>query len=81
MNLYNEFSANEMKLMNNIGIIIEDRDYRQEELKKYEVDIEDFIMSHSSKNGDISKANTQYNNILNILIRNEEKLKYQESNK
>lgn len=81
MNLYNEFSANEMKLMNNIGIVIEDREYRQEELKRYEVDIEDFIMSHSSKNGDISKANTQYNNILNILIRNEEKLKYQESNK
>lgn len=45
----------EIKLLENIGINIEDKEYTNEELRRYENQIEDFIMNHSTKNGDISK--------------------------
>ena len=55
MNLLNKCTTNEIKLLKNIGINIEDKEYTNEELRRYENQIEDFIMSHSTKNGDISK--------------------------
>ena len=36
----------------------------KEELKKCEFEIEEFILSHSSKNGDIDKLHNEYNAIL-----------------
>lgn len=68
MNLIEKCTTNEIKLLNNIGIKIEDRDYTAEELRKYESTIEEFIMSHSTKNGDINRFINQYNGILNTLI-------------
>lgn len=69
MNLLNNCTTNEIKLLENIGINIEDKDYTKEELRKYEVYIEEYIMSHSSKNGDISRLSNQYNSILNTLMK------------
>ena len=69
MNLYKELNDNEQNMLKDIGINIENRNYSVEELRKYEVDVEDFIMSHSSKNGDIDKVKQQYNSILNILVK------------
>ena len=60
-----------MELLRNIGINIENREYNNEELKKYEISIEDFIMNHSCKNGDIDKYINKYSNILNRIIKNE----------
>lgn len=69
MNLLNKCTTKEIKLLENIGINVEDKEYTNEELRRYEYQIEDFIMSHSTKNGDISKLSNQYNSILNILVK------------
>ena len=69
MNLLNKCTTKEIKLLENIGLNVEDKDYTNEELRKYESQIEDFIMSHSTKNGDISKLSNQYNSILNTLVK------------
>jgi len=69
MNLLNKCTTNEIKLLENIGLNVEDKDYSREELRKYEVYIEEYIMSHSSKNGDISRLSNQYNRILNTLVK------------
>ena len=69
MNLLNKCTTKEIKLLENIGLNVEDKDYTNEELRKYESQIEDFIMSHSTKNGDISKLSNQYSSILNTLVK------------
>lgn len=69
MNLLNKYTTNEIKLLENIGINIENREYTNEELRRYENQIEDFIMSHSTKNGDISRLSNQYSSILNTLVK------------
>ncbi len=69
MNLLDKCTTNEIKLLGNIGINIEDREYTNEELRRYENQIEDFIMSHSTKNDDISKLSNQFSGILNTLVK------------
>ena len=68
MNLKKEFKKEEIELLQVAGVNVEDREYSKEELRKCEMDIEEFIMSHSSKNGDISKLSSQYHNILDTFI-------------
>ena len=68
MNLKKEFKNEEIELLQVAGINVEDREYSKEELRKCEMSIEQFIMSHSSKNGDISKLSNQYHNILDTFI-------------
>ena len=69
MNLMKQFSKEEIKLLSNAGINVEDIDYKKEELRKYELEIEEFIMSHSTKNRDIAKLSNQYSSILNTLVK------------
>ena len=59
----------EKELLKSIGINIEDREYNNEELRKCEMNIEEFIMSHSSKNGDIGKYVNKYGSILNKIVK------------
>lgn len=61
MNLLNECTKNEINLINQAGVKIENKDYTSEELKKCEREITEYIMSHSSKNGDISRLSNEYN--------------------
>lgn len=68
MNLIEKCTTNEIRLLSDIGIKIEDKDYTVEELRKYESIIEEFIMNHSTKNGDINKFINQYNSVLNTII-------------
>ncbi len=68
MNLKKQFKDKEIELLQVAGINVEDREYSKEELRKCEMNIEEFIMSHSSKNGDISKLSNQYHNILDTFI-------------
>lgn len=68
MNLLKECNENEIKLLQDIGIELEDKEYSNEELRRYEISIEEFIMSHSSKNDDIRKVSNQYNSVLNKIV-------------
>ncbi len=68
MNLKRELKKDEIELLQVAGINVEDREYSEEEIRKCERDIEEFIMSHSSKNGDISKLSNQYYNIIDTFI-------------
>ena len=68
MNLLKECNENEIKLLNDIGIVLEDKEYRDEELTRCEIRIEEFIMDHSSKNNDMNKAMNLYSSILNKIV-------------
>ena len=68
MNLKEKCTEKEQDLIRQAGVIIENKDYTKEELEKCQVVITDYIMSHSSKNGDIDKLNSQYNGILRKII-------------
>ena len=67
MNLIEKCSNDEIKLIERAGIMIENKEYSNEDLKQCETRIIDYIMSHSSKNGDISKLRHQYENIFSII--------------
>jgi len=69
MNFMKQFSNKEKELLNKAGIKVEDREYNTEELKKYELEIGEYIMSHSAKNGDIPKLHEQYSDILHTFAR------------
>ena len=69
MNLFKKLNDNEQCMLKDIGLNIENRDYSAEELGKYETSIEEFIMSHSSKNGDIEKVRQQYDSILKTIVK------------
>lgn len=64
MNLLNDCTSKEIELIRNAGVILENKDYTKEELDRCERQITDFIMNHSSKNGDIDRLNREYSNIL-----------------
>ena len=68
MNLLDRCTTKEIELLNDIGLKVENKEYTKEELRMYESEIEDFIMSHSTKNGDISRLVNRYNSILNTII-------------
>lgn len=63
MNLLNNCTEKEIELIEKAGFIVEDKNYTKEELEKCQYQITDYIMSHSSKNGDIDKLNKKYSNI------------------
>ena len=69
MNLLEKYTTKEINLLKDIGLNIEDREYSSEELRRCENYIEEYIMSQSSKNGDIPRLSNEYNGILNILIK------------
>ncbi len=68
MNLLKELSVKETELLKDIGINIEDRNYDKEERKKVALNVEEFIISHSTKNNDISILQDKYSNIIYKLI-------------
>lgn len=68
MNLFEKCTTKEKELLKDIGISLENKDYTSEELRSCEISIEEFIMSHSSKNGDIAKYANKYNSILNKIV-------------
>ena len=68
MNLFKKLSDNDLKLLENIGIYIEDKDYNNFELRGYEMQIEQYIFGQSMKNGDLYRANEKYANVLDIII-------------
>ena len=69
MNLLKVCTKNEIELIEKAGVIIEDRDYTEEDLLRCETEITSYIMNHSSKNGDISKLQNLYSNIYRIIAK------------
>ena len=67
MNLIENCTKTEIDLIKKAGIIIENKDYTREELKKCETEIIEYIMSQSSKNGNISNLRNQYENIFSKI--------------
>lgn len=67
MNLYAVMNDKEIKLLKNAGIKVEDKDYLQDDFKIIEHQVIDFIMSASTKNGEIDRLRNQYEGIFKIL--------------
>ena len=67
MGLFND--DKELELLKNAGVEVEkNKEYTMEERKNICMQVSDFIMSHSSKNGDIQKLQSDYSSILNKLV-------------
>ena len=71
MNLLNKCTKREIELIEKAGIVLENKDYSQEELKICCNEIIGYIMAHSTKNGDIDKLRNDYNSIFRTI--NDEK--------
>ncbi len=69
MNLTNELTTNEREILKDIGIIIEEREYREEEIEKYKFKSWEYIISHSTKNNDINRLSRTFNNIWSKIIK------------
>lgn len=67
MNLLNECTNKEIELIRQAGVVVEDKDYTNEELERCETQIVDYIMSHSSKNKEIDKLHNQYSSIFRTI--------------
>lgn len=68
MNILNNYNETEINLLKKVGIELENKEYTTEELRKYETEIESFIISQSTKNGDLDKAMRNYSGILKKLV-------------
>lgn len=69
MNIYKNFTKKELALLDKAGVSIEDKEYVNNDLSHFILQIGDYIMSHSSKNGEIGKSIQEYGRILDILER------------
>lgn len=67
MNLLEKCNKKEIKLIENVGIKVENKNYTNDELRAFENKIIEYIMSASSKNGDIDKLKNEYDSIFRII--------------
>ena len=67
MNYKIDLSEQNQNLLINADVKVEDREYSVDEIKKDITEISSYIMSKSSKNGDIAKAQTEYMPLINVL--------------
>lgn len=66
MNLKRELNKQEIKLIENAGVYLEDKDYNEQEMEKCAFKIEDYILSQSSK--EMNKISNEYRSIFDKLI-------------
>ena len=67
MNLSSTFNMEQTKLLNQAGILIQDKDYSKEELSVFFNEIIEYVMNNSLKNKDMSNSLREYKDIMNIL--------------
>ncbi len=67
MNYKIELSEKDQKLLINADIKVRDRECSIDEIKQDITKIGSYIISKSSKNGDIAKAQTEYMPLINVL--------------
>lgn len=70
MNYKIDLSEQNQNLLINADVKVEDREYSVDEIKKDIAEISSYIMSKSSKNGDIAKAQAEYMPLINVLQKN-----------
>ncbi len=71
MNLMTDLSNENQKLLQELGIKSENREYSKDEIKTLCSSIGDYIFSQSSKNNNIAKALDEYGELLRIFVKNE----------
>lgn len=71
MNLKADLSIKNQELLKEIEYKIEDKEYSPEEIKQCECYVASYIMSLSSKNGDIARETIRFNDLMNVLVKNE----------
>ena len=71
MNLKSDLSIKNQELLKEIEYKIEDREYSPEEIKQCECYVANHIMSLSNKNGDIARETIRFNDLMNVLVKNE----------
>lgn len=71
MNLKANLTEKNQELLQGIGYKIENRDYSIEEIKRCESYVENYIMSFSTKNGDMAKETSKFSDLISVLVRNE----------
>lgn len=69
MNLTEKFTQKEIELIKQAGIRLEDKEYSKDELKRCATEIEEYILSHSTKGKQIEMLNNQYASIFNTINR------------
>ena len=69
MNLIENFTQKEIELIKQAGIRLEEKEYSKDELKRCATEIEEYILSHSSKGKEIEKLNNQYASIFSTINR------------
>lgn len=67
MNLSNALNTEQTTLLNQAGILIQNKDYSKEEISNFFNQTIEYVMNGSLKNNDISKSLEKYNDIINIL--------------
>lgn len=65
MNLFNEYNANQIKLLTEAGITIENKEYSVEERKNFSSQVISYIMNYSKN--DIGNIHKKYLDILEKL--------------
>lgn len=70
MNYKTDLSEQNQNLLINADVKVEDREYSADEIKKDITEINSYIISKSSKNGDIAKAQVEYMPLISILQKN-----------
>ena len=70
MNYKIDLSEQNQNLLINADVKVEDREYSVDEIKKDIAEISSYIMSKSSKNGDIAKAQAEYMPLISVLQKN-----------
>lgn len=70
MNYKMDLSKQEKNLLLNANIKVENKEYSVDEIRRNIANIGSYIISKSSKNGDIAKAHTEYMPLVNILQKN-----------
>ena len=67
MNLSNTFNAEQTELLNQAGILIQNKDYSKDEVSLFVSEIMKYVMNNSIKNKDISNSLKEYSDIIDIL--------------
>ncbi|MCI8345856.1 MAG: hypothetical protein HFJ42_07950 [Clostridia bacterium] len=71
MNFKIDLTKKQQNILEQLDTVIEDRTYSKDEIKQCIDKIGTYIMSQSSKNGDLSKALSECSGLMDILMENE----------
>lgn len=71
MNFKTDLPQKYQNLLTQIDYSVEDREYSKDDIKHCVNFVSDYVMSFSSKNGDISRELIKFDDLVKFLIKNE----------